>query len=35
MPNDNHLNADVKDGACQNVMLTYFLEDDDPDKYSF
>jgi hypothetical protein len=35
MPNDNHLNADVKEGACRNVALTYFLEDDDPDKYSF
>jgi hypothetical protein len=35
MPNDNHLNADVKEGACRNVALTYFLDDDDPDKYSF
>jgi hypothetical protein len=35
MPNDNHLNADVKEGACHNVALTYFLDDTDPDKYSF
>jgi hypothetical protein len=35
MPNDNHLNADVKEGACRNVALTYFLDDADPDKYSF
>jgi hypothetical protein len=35
MPNDNHLNADVKEGACRNVALTYFLDDSDPDKYSF
>jgi hypothetical protein len=24
MPNDNHLNADVKEGASHNVALTYF-----------
>ena len=35
MPNNNHLNSDSKEGACRNVALTYFLPDNDPDKYSF
>lgn len=34
MPLDNHLFADVKEGVAQNVAFSFFLPDNDPDKYS-
>jgi hypothetical protein len=38
MPLDNHLFADLQEGAAKNVALTYHIQDGDPDsllKYSF
>jgi len=34
MPLDCHLFADIKEGTARNVALTFFLNDEDPRKYS-
>jgi hypothetical protein len=34
MPLDCHLFSDVKEGVARNVALTYFLDNNDPCKYS-
>ena len=34
MPLDNHLFSDVKEGVSKNVAFSFWLAEDDPDKYS-
>jgi hypothetical protein len=34
MPLDNHLFADIREGVARNVGFSFFLADNDPDKYS-
>ena len=34
MPLDSHLFNDIKDGVSRNMAFSFFLADDDPDKYS-
>ena len=34
MPLDCHLFSDIKEGVARNVAFSFFMKDDDPDKYS-